>query len=158
MRLWHKDLIPYLPRQQLLSQWRECICIAKSLADKGTPNHILVNRILYYPSWHFQKYGLDVVNEMRKRGYKPSYESCARFDGYIEQWANERKDKPKYWTPEIFEYWHNDDYLIQCFCNLKEKHTCGGIDDKEFGKVISFMKKKFPFNHAFVTFDFGGGR
>lgn len=24
MRLWHKDLIPYLPRQQLLGQWREC--------------------------------------------------------------------------------------------------------------------------------------
>ena len=47
MRLWHKDLIPYLPRQQLLGQWRECCCIAKSIHDKGSPNHLLVNKIIY---------------------------------------------------------------------------------------------------------------
>ena len=41
MRLWHKDLIPYLPKQQLISQWRECCCIAKNIADNGTPNHLL---------------------------------------------------------------------------------------------------------------------
>ena len=49
MRLWHKDLIPVLPRQQLLSQWRECCCIARNIVENGTPNHILVNKILDYP-------------------------------------------------------------------------------------------------------------
>ena len=50
MRLWHVDLIDVLPRKQLLSQWRECCAIAKSIADKGTPNHILVNKITdYFP-------------------------------------------------------------------------------------------------------------
>ena len=39
MRLWHKDLIDVLPRQQLISQWREICCIAKNIAEKGTPNH-----------------------------------------------------------------------------------------------------------------------
>lgn len=34
MRLWHKDLIPYLPRQQLIAQWRECCAIAGSIAKK----------------------------------------------------------------------------------------------------------------------------
>lgn len=70
MRLWHIDLIPYLPRQQLLSQWRECVCIAKNLAEKGTPNHILVNRILNYPDYHFVEYINRVSQEMMKRGYK----------------------------------------------------------------------------------------
>ena len=37
MRLWHKDLIYVLPRQQLLGQWRECCLIAKNIAEKGTP-------------------------------------------------------------------------------------------------------------------------
>ena len=46
MRLWHKDLIPALPRKQLLAQWRECCAIASNIAKKGTPNHILVNKVL----------------------------------------------------------------------------------------------------------------
>ena len=56
MRLWHKDLIPRLPRQQLLGQWRECCLIAKQIDTKGTPNHVLVNRIMDYDPWHFWKY------------------------------------------------------------------------------------------------------
>lgn len=28
MRLWHKDLIPALPRKQLLGQWRELCAIS----------------------------------------------------------------------------------------------------------------------------------
>lgn len=35
MRLWHKDLIEVLPRQQLLGQWRECCAIAKKPEGKG---------------------------------------------------------------------------------------------------------------------------
>ena len=34
MRLWHKDLITVLPRQQLIGQWRECCSIAKKLAKE----------------------------------------------------------------------------------------------------------------------------
>ena len=34
MRLWHVDLIEVLPRKQLLSQWRECCCIARRV-DKN---------------------------------------------------------------------------------------------------------------------------
>lgn len=28
MRIWHKDLIPVLPREQLVAQWKECSAIA----------------------------------------------------------------------------------------------------------------------------------
>jgi len=51
LRLWSYQLLPYLPRQQLLSQWRECCCIAKSITEKGTPNHILVNKIKAHKDW-----------------------------------------------------------------------------------------------------------
>lgn len=72
MRLWHKDLINVLPRQQLISQWRECCCIAQNLASKGTPNHILVNPILKFPKCHFNYYTELVVQEIRNRGYNVS--------------------------------------------------------------------------------------
>lgn len=35
MRLWHKDLIHYLPRQQLIAQWRECCAIAVGFLKKN---------------------------------------------------------------------------------------------------------------------------
>ena len=70
MRLWHKDLILVLPRQQLLGQWRECCAIAKNITTNGTPNHILVNKVMEYPMSHLYTYGLYVATAMRKRGYE----------------------------------------------------------------------------------------
>ena len=37
MRLWDIRLLPVLPRQQLISQYRECCCIAKNISINGTP-------------------------------------------------------------------------------------------------------------------------
>ena len=138
MRLWHTDLIPYLPRQQLLSQWRECVCIAKSLAEKGTPNHILVNKILDYGCEDFLIYGEKIINEMKTRGYKISYESVHKFYNYNKRWRDRRKEdlkglKPKFASSgPIFQYWHNERYLIQCIHNLEEKYDCGGVSEEEW--------------------------
>ena len=60
MRLWHKYLIPYLPKQQLLGQWRECCCIARNININGTPNHILVNKIIDYPYSHKNTYAFAI--------------------------------------------------------------------------------------------------
>ena len=65
MRLWHKDLIPFLPRMQILGQWRECCLIAKSISENGTPNHILVNKIMDYPIEHFYRYTSDISDEIQ---------------------------------------------------------------------------------------------
>lgn len=43
MRLWHKDFIKALPREQLVAQWRELSAIAGAIQKSGTPNHILVS-------------------------------------------------------------------------------------------------------------------
>ena len=69
MRLWHKDLIPYLPKQQLLGQWRELCCIGALLAKDHTPNHILVNPILDYPPEHFECFCNKVIKTMRNRKF-----------------------------------------------------------------------------------------
>lgn len=36
MRLWHKDLLPVLPRQQLLGQWRELVDASR---EESAPLH-----------------------------------------------------------------------------------------------------------------------
>ena len=138
MRLWHHALIPYLPRQQLLSQWRECVCIAKSLAEKGTPNHVLVNKILEYSSVDFLVYGEFVMREFRYRGYQMKDESMRKFYGYNREWRERRKVElngtlPKYAeSMGLFEFWHTPSYLRQCYYNLQEKHDCGAVPDDEW--------------------------
>lgn len=147
MRLWHKDLIKVLPRQQLLSQWRECCCIARNIAVNGTPNHILVNEVLEYPENHFNYYGQLVGAELAHRGY---FVCGDRFD----QWLRNEKGELPYPYPEfdkLFEGWHNDRYLTQCFYNLQEKYDRGGITPDEWEKIENFYMAamKYRINHRF---------
>ena len=112
MRIWHKDLIPYLPDLQLKGQWRECALIADALAKNGTPNHLLVNRVTEYPSDHFYTYCILVWSEMQKRNFKTTIQSERRvFDiaGKV--------------VDDIFCDWHNLEYLRICYANLLEKHN-----------------------------------
>ena len=126
MRLWHKDLIEVLPRQQLLGQWRECCLIAKNISELGTPNHILVNKIMDYPLIEFQWYGCYVCQEMTRRGYKCDW---MKFQKYFHATTMEiTKDK-------LFKNWHNDKYLTQCYFNLQEKYDCGGVTEEEWAKI-----------------------
>ena len=45
MRLWHKNLITYLPTKQLVGQWRECSAICGSIIKHCHVNHPIVNRL-----------------------------------------------------------------------------------------------------------------
>lgn len=127
MRLWHYQLVPYLPRQQLLSQWRECVCIAKSIHDKGTPNHILVNKIMDYPISEFNAYCNIVLTVMQRRRYKVSISSIQKLMSYTNFIPNSNE---LYYKP--FKGWHNEKYLRQCYFNLEEKFDCGGISKDEW--------------------------
>ena len=127
MRLWHKDLIPVLPRQQLLGQWRECCAIAKSIAEKGTPNHVLVNRVMEYEYDHFIAYAICVHSEMSSRGYHADWERFAKY---------RRERKKLLLFEELFADWHNARYLHQCLTNLQEKYDCGAIPEEEWKKIM----------------------
>ena len=129
MRLWHKNLIPVLPRQQLLGQWRECCLIAKNIATKGSPNHILVNRIMEYDRGHFWCYCMLVVNEMRRRKYDVDISK-------VKKWIS-GEDMKIIPFSKIFDRWHNGRYYQQCFYNLEEKYDCGGITREEWTLIVA---------------------
>ena len=143
MRLWHKDLISVLPRQQLLGQWRECCLIAKNIVTKGTPNHILVNKIMDYPINHFIYYGRLIELEMTKRGYKINSD---KFDNlFRDDHGAIPYPYPKY--SNLFSDWHNNRYLFQCIYNLQEKYDCGSISNKEWQRIVKnkqFVQKTHP--------------
>ena len=137
MRLWHKDLIPYLPRQQLLGQWRECCCIARNIAKNNTPNHILVNKIMDYPTEHFVIYSFYVACVMINRGYKVklgkfTQHMCVSPSVTFSKSFKAIDDVGL----DIFPDWHNDRYFWQCYYNLQEKYDCGGLTDEEWGIIL----------------------
>lgn len=141
MRLWHYQLISVLPRQQLIAQWRECCCIAKLIAYNKTPNHLLVNKIMDYPAYQFMHYCYLIKQEIRRRGYSVSTASWITLDenlmlaedlGYF-------AEDGKYDPDILFQGWHNDRYLRQCYFNLQEKYDCGGITDDEWSKIENLI-------------------
>ena len=135
MRLWHKDLIPFLPRRQLLAQWRECCAICSNIAKRGTPNHILVNKIMDYPPVHFMEYTRLVVSELMNRGYKLNPIVMDRFTKNFDEFGN--SNETIYPERVIFENWHNERYLKQCLFNLQEKADNNGIPEDEWQTIES---------------------
>lgn len=129
MRLWHKDLIPILPDNQLRGQWRECRLIAKALHD-GNLNHLLVNKVKDYPVDEFNAYTDAVCKELANRGYK------------VDSWRfyKWRHNMNAPLLSVCFRGWHDDRYLRQCLYNLQEKYDCGGIPPEQWARIV----KKFP--------------
>ena len=132
MRLWHWKLIPALPREQLVAAWRELSAIAGNLNTKGTPNHILVNKVLDYPREHFISYALYVRQEMTRRGYRTMDSVWNKIYCTRESDFGELEIVP---LEDLFPGWHNDRYLEQCYFNLEEKYDCGGVDKEWFEKI-----------------------
>lgn len=134
MRLWHKDLIPYLPRQQLLGQWRELNSIYK-LQNR----HILINFIYDYPKEDLFTYSNLVINEMHKRGYKYNLENRNNYFPFYDLWFNSELPTNK----DIFKDKMTDRYLKQCLFNLQEKYDCGGITPEEWKIIEEKFGKEF---------------
>ena len=129
MRLWHKDLISVLPRQQLLGQWRECCAIAKAIDENGSPNHVLVNRIMDFDLSHFFSYGLLVFSEITKRGY-----NCD-ISKFLNRLPRREQGYRSIDSRDIFPDWHGTSYMDQCFYNLQEKYDCGTITEEDWRKI-----------------------
>ena len=146
MRIWHYKLIPVLPRQQLLGQWRECCAIAKMISQDKCANHMLVRKITDYPAWMFMVYQHEIQKEMEKRGYSIHQATLwsisdntmkAEEEGYF---ADDDAFDFMMYMYDPFPGWHNDRYLLQCYFNLEEKYDCGGISEEEWLKIDHFMR------------------
>ncbi len=147
MRLWHIDLIKFLPRTQLIAQWRELNSIfAKQ--DK----HILINYIYDYPKEYLGSYTISVLAEMRSRGYK-----VVKWDNlvkYFELDLNPSKLKIETAISELYNRTsyegqyrfkeHDLEYLEICYYNLKEKHMRGQEDFsyKELDRIREALSRQ----------------
>jgi uncharacterized protein (TIGR02328 family) len=129
IRLWHYDLLPYLPKSQLLAQKRECDLIWKDIANDKQTNHILINYIWKYDVANFSMYYLKLYAEFEKRGYKFNVST-----NYI----------PTKYFFEPYQEHHNKQYLIQCFYNLQEKYTRGqkDFDYETYIALSDFVRKE----------------
>ena len=133
MRLWHYKLIPYLPKSQLLAQWRELNSIFKN-----QPKHILINYVYEYPKNDLKEYACIVIEEMKKRGFK--IKNMANFEAYFGS-----KLLPAPIDGKLFRYHHDKRYLLQCFYNLQEKLDRGQEDFNlnTYTKLIEFMRANY---------------
>ena len=130
MRLWHIDLIPYLPKSQLLAQWRELNSIFKK-----KDNHILINYV-YGQDAELYAYTKKIIEEMFERRY--SIKSYENFKNYF-------KEKELI-VPEgdVRFKEHDDKYLTICYWNLTEKYIRGQKDftDDVYEKIYDFYIRK----------------
>ena len=128
MRLWHKDLIEVLPRQQLLAQWRE-LCSIYAKQD----NHILIN-FVYEDISSLKEYSDLIIQEFKRRDYKISMNAMSRYTDYF-------SDKTIEKVAEIFPKKMSLRYFKQCYYNLEEKFDCGGITIEEFESIYALAKQ-----------------
>lgn len=132
MRLWHYELIPYLPKAMLVSQWRECIAIKRQW-EKGTLKHRLVSYVMnYYPIVLLEYVDL-VVKEMKKRNIKHQDKYYNELQAFCFIPIKVRRG---YVYPQ-----HNNRYLKQCLYNLQEKADRGIITQEEWRLIYDNFKE-----------------
>lgn len=117
MRLWHYQLLPYLPDAQFKGQLRELVAIMHDWRDKGKTNHLLINRVMDFTPRNLTAYFLMYEEEYRKR-YAKSINRLTVME--FMAFCGETK---LYCEP--FKGWHNTEYLRVCMANLYEKYHFG---------------------------------
>ena len=122
MRLWHTSLIPVLPREHLVAQWRECSAIAGKIQTSGTPNHVLVNFIMNYDFDHFISYAYYIRQEMTARKYRT-------MNSVWDKIVSLKSDWTLLPIEEVYKNKMSDFYLTVCYYNLYEKYDCGMFDN-----------------------------
>lgn len=130
MRLWHYQLLPYLPDAQFKGQLRELVAIMHDWRDKGKTNHLLINRVMEYHKQDLGGYFLLYREEYQRRcGGDVSRKINEEFYNFC---CGSSNNPP-------FKYWHNKEYLRVCMANLYEKHIFGvgksRITDEEWQRL-----------------------
>lgn len=135
MRLWHHQLLPYLPDAQFKGQLRELVAIMRDWRDKGKTNHLLINRVMEFPKEALYGYYLEYCAYYFNR-----YGILPRFFEEFKNFA-ETDDIPF----DTYEKWHNKEYLRVCVCNLYEKYRFGvgksKISQEEWDRVLQGYKQ-----------------
>ena len=155
MRLWHYELLPYLPDLQFKGQLREVVLIMHQWRDEGRTNHLLINKVMEYPKIDLTSYFLTYNEEYTKRYGKKIdrniYWEFLNFANYeIEKdykvsFANRVDIISIRIVKDIFKDWHTKEYLRSNMANLWEKHYMGvgksRISDEEWERLCEGYKQ-----------------
>lgn len=155
MRLWHYELLPYLPELQFKGQLRELVAIMHDWRDKGKTNHLLINKAMEYDKKHLTSYFLRYNEEYRRRYGKEIdkkiYWEFLNFADYeVEKdykisLVNGVDIVSIRLVKNIFDGWHTKEYLRSNMANLWEKHTMGvgksRISDEEWQRLVDGYKQ-----------------
>jgi uncharacterized protein (TIGR02328 family) len=138
MRLWHHQLLPYLPELQFKGQLRELAAIMHDWRDKGHTNHLLINMVMDYPKNDFVKYFLHYEAIYHKRYGKWLTKQWEEFKAFDDTPLDKR-------SKGVFAGWHNKEYLRMNMSNLAEKHFYGvgksRITDGEWQRLVEGYKQ-----------------
>jgi uncharacterized protein (TIGR02328 family) len=129
MRLWHQSLIPYLNRQRLLGQHRECA----ALRGKGWgKKHATVDYAFTRDTACLVAYHYLIMDEMERRGYHPDpvwrnpfWRGSTLGEDQKFTDPDAVDDQYCYATHKngIIYPEHDKDYLTECVALLKEKNA-----------------------------------
>lgn len=138
MRIFHYALLPYLPDLQFRGQLRELVLIMHQWRDKGTTNHLLINKVMEYPKNDFVRYFLEYEVEYHKRYGKWLTKAWEEFKVFDDTPTEQRSNG-------FFDGWHNKEYLRMNMGNLAEKHFFGvgksRITDEEWQRLFEGYKQ-----------------
>lgn len=155
MRLWHYELLPYLPDAQFKGQLRELVAIMHDWRDKGKTNHLLINRVMDFTPRNLTSYFLVYNEEYTKRYGKKidrniywEFLNFANYEvekDYKVSFANGVDVISVRLLKDIFAGWHCYEYLRVCVCNLYEKYRFGvgksKISQEEWDRVLQGYKE-----------------
>lgn len=138
MRLWHVRLLKYLPDLQFKGQLRELMLIMHDWRDKGTTNHLLINKVMEYPKNDLVRYFITYEAFYHERYGKWLTKQWEEFKDFDDTPLCKRSNG-------CFGGWHNKDYLRSNMANLWEKHTMGvgksHISDGEWQTLLKGYKE-----------------
>lgn len=120
MRLWHQELLAFLPRAQILGQHREC-CALRGMG--WGKKHSTVDYVFSYSVKRLVDYHLLVLREMEHRGYKPAHLwYCHEYRGKNTLPWPYALPCEDYTSADAHIYpEHNDAYREECLANLRQK-------------------------------------
>ena len=123
MRLWHESLLEKLPRQQLLSQHRECAALRGNGWGK---KHSTVDYVFKNPYLRLVAYHMRVMSEMERRGYEvdpewKQYNYRGKTLGYDSYNGEDIASLQVYLKRFPVYSEHDEAYLAECLDNLSKK-------------------------------------
>lgn len=138
MRLWSVDILKFLPDLQFKGQLSEMMLILRDWRDKGTTNHLLINKVMEYPKNDLVRYFLEYEIEYHKRYGKWLTKQWEEFKAFDDTPLDKR-------SKGVFTGWHTKEYLRSNMANLYEKHVFGvgksRISDDEWTVLCSGYRK-----------------